>query len=82
MAFLFQTLAGMKTYLAFILHLVALVLLFVLGHTRDADVAGYMIGVLVSYMGGRTIAQTSAHWAASKDSTADTAKVIQDVNEK
>lgn len=76
------SLAGLKTYLAFVLHLVALILLFILGHTKNADVAGYMVGVLMSYMGGRTIVQASAHFAASRDSNCDTAKVIESINEK
>jgi hypothetical protein len=82
MTSIIQTLAGLKTYLAFILHSSALVGLFVLAFFKGMDTSTAMIGVLVSYMGGRTIAQASAHWAASKDDQADTATIINNVNEK
>lgn len=82
MTSLFQTLAGLRTYLGFIIHLIALVLLFVLGFWKGVDVTTAIPLVLMSYMGGRTFAQASAHWAASKDATADTESVIAAVNEK
>lgn len=82
MAFIIQTLAGLKTYLAFLLHVSALVGLWALAFFKGMDTSTAMVGVLLSYMGGRTVAQASAHWAASRDETADTEKVINQVNEK
>ena len=77
-----EYIAGLKTCLAFVLHLVALVFLFLIAMKDGADVGSYMVWVLVSYMGGRSATQISAFMAASKDPNCDTESVVNKVNEK
>lgn len=77
-----NTLAGMKAYLSFALHTIALVFLFALALLNKIDTGMYMVYVLFSYMGGRSVVQASSFFAASKDPNCDTAKVIDSMKEK
>jgi hypothetical protein len=75
------SLAGLKTCLSFILHLIALVFMFVLG-LRGMDVSTPIVGVLMSYAGTQAAKQISAHRAASQDKTAITQTAIDSVNDR
>jgi hypothetical protein len=77
-----NTLAGLKAYLSFSLHVLALVLMFALAVVNKTDVGMYMVYALFSYMGGRSIVQASSFFAASKDPNCDTAHVIESMKEK
>lgn len=77
-----NTLAGVSAYLSFILHAIAIVLLFSLAVTNKTDTGMYIVYALFSYMGGRTAVQASSFFAASKDPSCDTAKVIDSMKEK
>ena len=82
MSYFIGTLAGLKTYLSFILHLIALVFLLALALVNKVDTGMYIVYVMFSYMGGRSIVQASSFFAASKDPDCDTAKVIDSMKEK
>jgi len=49
---------------------------------KGVDTSSAITVALISYMGGRTLAQGSAHWAASRDGSCKTEEVIREINEK
>jgi hypothetical protein len=81
MARFFESIAGLKTCLSFVLAVLALAAVWSLG-MKGVAVAGEIPMILMAYIGGRSFVQASAHFAASKDPNCDTAKVIEKVNEK
>ena len=46
---------------------------------KDADINTILPTILGLYLGSKATTSVSSHWAASKDDTCDTAKVIQEV---
>ena len=74
-------LSFIKNYLQFVLSIIGVVLLFILG-LRGLDVTTAISSIIIGYAGSRAIIQGNAAWAASKDESCDTAKVIEQVKEK
>ena len=77
-----KALSGMKNYLAFILCLFSIAGFFVLSWFKGTDVSISVPSIVGLYIAGRGAAQVSSHWAASKDPEADTAAVIDSMNDK
>ncbi len=46
---------------------------------KGVDVSGSIVALVASYVGSRQIGKASHVWAASKDSTADTASIIREI---
>lgn len=77
-----KSLAMVKNYLSFWLTLVAISGSLYLGYHKDVDQTVLLPTLLAIYVTNRSLSQISSHWAASKDPNADTAKVIEMINEK
>jgi len=70
-----------KEFSSFVLCLVSLLGLFLVSLINNIDITGTIPTVLAIYIGGRSVVQSSAHWAASKDPNADTQAVIKVTND-
>jgi hypothetical protein len=81
MSSIIQTIAGLKSCLNFILHLIALAALYAMS-LNDIDTSNIVPMVLLSYSGTQAAKQISAHQAASRDPDANTAEVIKEGSEK
>lgn len=81
MAKFIASLAGLKTSLSFILHVLGLGALYAIS-LRGVDTSTAIVGIVLSYGGTQTVKQISAHQAAFRDPEADTQKAIDSVNEK
>lgn len=71
----------MKLSNSFALSILSLAALTYLGH-RGMDVVTGIIGVSSAYVIGRAGQKSAAIYSASKDSAADTAQVIRDIEGK
>lgn len=76
-----QSLAGLKASLSFILHVLGLCALYAMS-LRGVDTSTAIVGLVFSYGGTQTAKMISAHRAAASDDTADTQKAIETVNER
>lgn len=76
---LIKVLASTKTFLGFWLTMISVLIVGYVAIMSDPQVVSYLPLVLGVYFGSKTIERGSAHWAASKDGTADTAAVIEKV---
>lgn len=75
------TLEVVKTRLSFLLCLIAMIGLFVLGWFKDFDVASSIMEVTAVYVIGRSVTLGSHAWATSKDPTADTKSVVDNLKD-
>ena len=73
---------GMAPFRGFLLTFITLTGLFALAFIKDVDIATTLPIVLGIYIGAKTGEKASAHMAASRDSSCDTAAVIAAVTEK
>lgn len=78
---LINTLSGLKTYLGFVLHLIAIVVLFIMSY-NDVDTSSAIVGVVISYAGSQAAKQISAHTNASKDPQCNTEQVIKAIDQQ
>ena len=72
-----QSIKAIKNYLSFQLTLICVVGSLYLGYTNGIDLTLLLPAILGIYVTNRTAEKVSTHWAASKDPTADTEKVIE-----
>jgi len=77
-----QTLAGLKTSLSFVLHLLAMIALYSICLIKGIDTSNVIMMVALSYGGTQTAKQISAHVNASRDPECSTSEVIYKTNEK
>jgi len=76
-----QTLAGMKSCLSFVIHVLGMIALYGMS-LRGVDTSTAIVLVVASYGGTQTAKQISSHINSSKDPNCDTAAVISQMNEK
>jgi hypothetical protein len=77
-----ETVAGLKSALSFVLHLLSIVALYAICIQKGIDTSNVIAMIAFSYGGTQTAKQISAHINASKDAQADTVAAIREVNEK
>ena len=71
----------MKRYLQFTLSVLCLAAILAVGWYLDVDVSGNIVAVLAIYIGGRSINFGAAAISSSRDETADTRAIINDMKE-
>jgi hypothetical protein len=68
---------SLKNYLSFWLTFLCILGALGLAYTKGLDITMLLPSLLGIYITNRTAEKASAHWAASKDQSADTEKVIE-----
>lgn len=76
-----QSLAGLKASLSFILHVLGLCALYAMS-LRGVDTSTAIVGLVFSYGGTQTAKMISAHVNASRDPESNTLQAIRDVDSK
>jgi len=77
-----HSVSGVKNYLSFFLTLISIVGVLLLAWFKGIELDLLLPSLLGLYITGRTVEKSSAHWSASKDSAANTEKVIEMVSGK
>jgi heme O synthase-like polyprenyltransferase len=69
-----------KPYATFLLALISIVGSLVLAFAKNTDITVLLPTLLGIYIGAKAGVTANSHWAASKDSNADTSSVIKDTD--
>ena len=70
-----------RTYAGFIVTVGSICGLLAMAFFRDMDTSMAIVSVAGLYLGSKAAKEGSAHWAASKDGSADTNETIHKLNE-